>query len=158
MPFRLPCCLSMFLLQLWPIPTKFCTNFMPLGASPHSTLFIFLRSVCRPYGAVGTAIRYGLDGPGIEFRLGRDFPHTYRLVLGPNQPPIKWVPGLFSGGKATATWRSPPTPPGVKVKGRVELYFYCSTGPSWPDLVWTLQLVIQKKTADTLITLKWCLV
>ena len=44
--------------------------------------------------SVGIATRYGLDGPEIEFRWGRDFPHTSRPALGPIQPPILWVPGL----------------------------------------------------------------
>ena len=47
--------------------------------------------------SVGIAARYGLDGPGIEFRWGRDFPHPSRLALGPTQPPIQWVPGLSRG-------------------------------------------------------------
>jgi hypothetical protein len=38
--------------------------------------------------AVGIATRYGLNGPGIESRWGRDFPHPPRLFLGPTQPPI----------------------------------------------------------------------
>jgi hypothetical protein len=29
------------------------------------------------------ATRYGLDGPGIESRWERDFPHPFRVVLGP---------------------------------------------------------------------------
>jgi hypothetical protein len=44
--------------------------------------------------SVGIATGYGLDGPGIECRLGRDFPHLSRLVLGPTQPP---VPGPYQG-------------------------------------------------------------
>jgi len=35
---------------------------------------------------VDTATRYGLDGPGIESRWGRDFPHPSRPALGPTQP------------------------------------------------------------------------
>jgi hypothetical protein len=53
---------------------------------------------------VGIATRYGLDGPGIESRWGRDFPHPSRPTLGPTQPPIQWVPGLFPGGKAAGAW------------------------------------------------------
>jgi hypothetical protein len=46
---------------------------------------------------VGIATRYGLDGPGIESRWGRDFSHTSRPALGPTLPPIQWVPGLSRG-------------------------------------------------------------
>ena len=50
------------------------------------------------------ATRYGLDGPGIESRLGRDFSQPSRLALGPTQPSIQWVPGLFPWGKAAGAW------------------------------------------------------
>ena len=49
-------------------------------------------------GIVGIAIRYGLDGPGIESWWRRDFPHLSRSALGPTQPPIQWVPSLFPRG------------------------------------------------------------
>ena len=39
--------------------------------------------------SVGIATRYGLDGPGIESRWGRDFLHPSRPALGPTQPPIQ---------------------------------------------------------------------
>ena len=47
--------------------------------------------------SVGIATRYGLDGPGIESRCLRDFPHPFRPSLEPTQPTIQWVPGLFRG-------------------------------------------------------------
>jgi len=53
----------------------------------------------------GIATRYGLEGPEIESRWGRDFPHPSRLALGPTQPPTKCVPGLYSGGQTAGEWR-----------------------------------------------------
>ena len=34
-------------------------------------------------GSVGIATGYGLDGPRIDSRWGRDFPHLFRPALGP---------------------------------------------------------------------------
>jgi hypothetical protein len=47
--------------------------------------------------SVGKATRYGLDGPGIEFRWWRDFPRLSSPALWPSQPPIQWLPGLSRG-------------------------------------------------------------
>jgi hypothetical protein len=54
--------------------------------------------------SVGIVTRYGLDGPGIESRWGRDFPQQSRPSLGPTQRPVQWVPGLFPEGKAAGAW------------------------------------------------------
>ena len=83
--------------------------------------------------AVRRATRYGLDGPGIEFRWRRDFLHPSSPALGPIQRPVKWVPGLFPVDKAAGAWRGVkhPPPSSAKVKERVELYLYFSCGPSW---------------------------
>jgi hypothetical protein len=43
---------------------------------------------------------YGLDGPGIESRCGRDCLHLSRSALWPTQPPVQWVPGLSQGVKS----------------------------------------------------------
>jgi hypothetical protein len=47
-----------------------------------------------PGGVVGIANGYGLDGPRIESRWKRDFPHLSKPALGPTQLPVQWVPGL----------------------------------------------------------------
>ena len=71
---------------------------------------------------VGIATGYVLDGPGIESRCGRDFPHLSRPALGPIQSPVQWVK---SGGGVKLT------PHSFQCRGqeRVELYLNSPYGP-----------------------------
>jgi len=75
--------------------------------------------------SVGIATGYGLDGPGIEFWWGRDFPH---LSWG---PPSLLYNGyrVFPGGKERPGRDADPSPPSSAVgHERVELYLYSPYG------------------------------
>jgi hypothetical protein len=60
------------------------------GRRQHLSVSIFIYLWSRD-SSVGIATRYGLDGPGIEWRCGRNFPLKSRTALRPTQ----WVPGFF---------------------------------------------------------------
>ena len=66
----------------------------------HKKKFVFVpvkKYFSGPGSVVGIATAYGLDGPGIESRWGRDFSHQSRMALWPTQLPVQWVPGLSRG-------------------------------------------------------------
>jgi hypothetical protein len=69
------------------------------GAVPsHGTSLSCLANMltCGPGSSVGIATDYGLEGPGPN--LGEDeIFRPSRQALGPTQPPVKWVPGLYRG-------------------------------------------------------------
>ena len=57
-------------------------------------------------GSVGTATRYGLDGPGIESRWGARF--FAPVQTGPGAHPASYTMGtrrLFPEGKVAGAWR-----------------------------------------------------
>jgi hypothetical protein len=93
--------------QVFPRVLRFSpVSFIPLVlhyTEKRKKLIIFITGVGRD-SVVGIATRYGLDGPGIESRWGRDFSQPSRPALGPTQPPIQWVLGLFPGGEAAGEW------------------------------------------------------
>ena len=67
-----------------------------LAVSERLILLALLYSVGRS-SSVSIATLYGHDGPVIESRWGRDFPHPSTPTLGPTQPPTQWVPCLSLG-------------------------------------------------------------
>jgi hypothetical protein len=88
--------------------------------------------------SVGIATSYGLDGPGIEFRSGRDFPHPYRPVLGSTQHQV-FFPRVKRPGRGV-THRPAFS---AEVKEGVELNIYYRSGPSGPVLERTLPFILK---------------
>jgi hypothetical protein len=79
---------------------------------PHLTFrnFTFcLQNIGSQDSVVCIVTLNGLDGPEFEPWWGRDFLDPSRLVLKSTQPPVKWVLGLFSWGKAARAWHWPST-------------------------------------------------
>jgi len=81
----------------------------------------FVRVFSLPYPAIGTAARYRIDGPGIETRWRRNFPHPSRTDMGPNQPLLQEIRGLFPGVKRPEHVVNHPTPTSAEAKEKVEL-------------------------------------
>ena len=67
------------------------------GKPPGQHLNLVPMEYGGPGSVVGIATAYGLDGPGIKSRWGRDFPYLSRPSLMPTQPPVQSVPGLSPG-------------------------------------------------------------
>jgi hypothetical protein len=77
---------------------------------------------CGPGSSVDIANGYGLDGPGIKSRWGRDFSHTSRPALWPTQPPVQWIPGLSRGVNWPGRGADHPPPPSAEVESTAILY------------------------------------
>ena len=56
--------------------------------------------MCGPSSSVGIATGYEVDGPGIESRWGRDFPHLSRPALGAHPASCTMGTGSFPGVKS----------------------------------------------------------
>ena len=82
------------------------------------------------YSSVGIATRYGLDGPGIDCRWGRDFPHPFRPALESHPASCAMGTGSFPGVKRPGRGVDHPSPSNDEVKERIELNLYSPSGPS----------------------------
>ena len=93
--------------------------------------------------SVGIATHYGLDGPGIESRWGARF--SAPVQTGPGAHPASYTTGTgsFPGIKQPRCGVDHLCP-SAKVEGRMELYIYFPSGPSWPVLGRTLPLLYFK--------------
>jgi hypothetical protein len=92
--------------------------------------------------SVGIATRYGLDGPGIESRLGARFSAPVQTGPGAHQASYKMGTGSFLGVKRPGCGVDHPPPSSAEVKERVVVYLYPPSGPSWPVIGRTLPLPI----------------
>jgi len=73
----------------------------------------FYENSCHYSGlgsSVDIATGYELDGPGIEYRWRRNFPHLSRPALGTAQPPVQWVQVLPGGKERPGPEADPLTP------------------------------------------------
>jgi hypothetical protein len=82
---------------------------------------VYKHAIVQLWAAIAQSVRvtrYGMEGPRIESRWGRDFPQPSRPALGPHQPPRRWVPGLSRGlsGRGVALTTHTHTAPRLKEK------------------------------------------
>jgi hypothetical protein len=116
---------------------KLCTRNSCGIYEVHSTRITFGTVTCvDQHGVIGIATCYSLDSPGIESWWGWEYLHLSRPVLGPTQPAVQWVPGLFPRPRQLGHGVDHPPPYAMEVKERVELYLYIPSGPLWPILGW----------------------
>jgi hypothetical protein len=92
-----------------------------------SVIHCYIDHLRGRHSSVGVATRYGLNGPGIESRWGRKFPHpsTPALTLLHNGHRVSFL-GVKRPGRGVDY-----TPPSsAEVKERVDLCLCFPTGPS----------------------------
>ena len=99
-------------------------------------LYLIKQSMCMCCSAVGIATHYELDGPGIQFRWKRNFPHLSGPFLVTTQPPVKKGTEFYQWVKGPRRGVDRPPPPSPEVKERVVFCLYSPFGPSKPVIVW----------------------
>ena len=90
-----------------------------------------VENVASSYGsAVGIAIRYGLDGQGIESRWKARFAAPCQAGPGAHSASYTMGKECLSGSKAAEAWRGADHPPlpRAEIEERVELYLYPPLG------------------------------
>jgi hypothetical protein len=87
-------------------------------------LFLILVNRVSWDSVVGVATGFWFDGPGIEARWGRDFPHSSTPFLWLTQPHIKVKQCHSPGLKRPGLGVNHPLPYHTEVKRRVELEGY----------------------------------
>jgi hypothetical protein len=126
-----------FLTGLWPAVqdiTRTSTN----SSSPQSP-----DQLCGPRNeyrdsSVGIATRYGLDGPGIDYRCGSRFSAPVQTGPGAHPASNTWVTESFRGVKRSGRGVDHTPTSSAEVKERVRLYFCATSEPSWPVIGWIL--------------------
>jgi hypothetical protein len=105
--------------------------------------------------SVGIATRYGLGGPRIEFRWGRNFPHPSRPALGPTQPLTRTVgTGPFPGVKQPGRGIHHPPLSSSEIKESRAIYLH----PLWVLVAAVAQLVeaLRYKLGGRGFDSRWC--
>jgi hypothetical protein len=87
------------------------------GPQNAKNIFDGITAKCGPCSSVGIATDYGLDGPGIESRWGRDFSHTSRPVLG-HPASCTMGTGSFPGVKRPGRGVGHPHPSSAEVENK----------------------------------------
>ena len=80
--------------------------------------------------SVGIATRYGPEGPGIEFRWGRDFPSPASGTFGPRSFLCDGYRVSFPCAKRPGRGVDHPPRSSAEVKERVDVYLYSPSVPS----------------------------
>jgi len=70
-----------------------------------NSIFTHNACICRDISLTVAVIEDTVKGTHFFYIYMRDFSRLSGLNLGPNQPPLQWVSGLFPRGKAAEGWR-----------------------------------------------------